>query len=102
VMTAYSPLSGADLADPVIAEIAERHGVSPAVVVLRWLRQHNCVVLPKSLTPQRIADNLALPRSFALSEEEMQQMVRRVLVPLIAAPCCAAWLSSLSAVILSR
>eukprot|EP01052_Picozoa_sp_SAG31_P031584 SAG31_NODE_3362_length_4364_cov_1.463540_4_plen_98_part_00 len=77
MVTAYSPLSGANLADPVIVQIAARHGVTPAVVVLRWLRQHGCIVLPKSLTPQRIADNLNSPRTFVLSAQEMLQLVRR-------------------------
>ena len=71
VMTAYSPLSGADLDDPTIVSIAEAHGVGAGAVVLRWLRQHDCIVLPKSLTPSRIADNLHVPASFALSAPEM-------------------------------
>ena len=71
VMTAYSPLSGADLDDPTIVSIAEAHGVGAGAVVLRWLRQLDCIVLPKSLTPSRIADNLHVPASFTLSETEM-------------------------------
>ena len=59
----------------VIVEIAQKHHVEPAAVILRWLRQHNCVVLPKSLTPKRIADNLTQPRRFVLSEKEMGLLV---------------------------
>ena len=62
--------------EQVIAEIAQHHHVDPAAVVLRWLRQHGCVVLPKSLTPHRIADNLMRPRDFVLSEKEMDLLVR--------------------------
>ena len=62
--------------EQVIAEIAQYYHVDPAAVVLRWLRQHGCVVLPKSLTPHRIADNLMRPRDFVLSEKEMDLLVR--------------------------
>ena len=37
--------------DPVLTEIAEAHGVSPAQVVLRWHIDHEIVVIPKSVTP---------------------------------------------------
>jgi 2,5-diketo-D-gluconate reductase A len=56
---AYSPLAqGAVLDAPVITEIAEAHGKSPAQVVLRWHVQIGNVVIPKSVTPQRIAENI--------------------------------------------
>ena len=71
VVTAFSPLNGADLTDPVLTAIAARHRVSPAGVVLRWLLQRGCVVIPKSMTPARVEDNLTAPASFALSAEEM-------------------------------
>ena len=74
VVTAYSPLSGADLDDPVITAIADAHGVGAGAVILRWLRQHGCAVLPKSLTPSRIADNLTVPASFQLTDEEMAKL----------------------------
>jgi len=38
------------------------------------LRQHGCAVLPKSLTPSRIADNLTVPASFQLTDEEMAKL----------------------------
>jgi 2,5-diketo-D-gluconate reductase A len=56
---AYSPLAqGAVLDAPVITEIAEAHGKTPAQVVLRWHVQIGNVVIPKSVTPQRIAENI--------------------------------------------
>ncbi|RSS42476.1 aldo/keto reductase [Streptomyces sp. WAC08241] len=69
---AWSPLAqGAVLADPVITGIADRHGKSPAQVVLRWHLQLGNVVIPKSVTPARIRENLDV-LDFALSPEEME------------------------------
>ena len=67
-------MSGADLDDPAITAIADAHGVGAGAVILRWLRQHRCAVLPKSLTPSRIADNLTVPASFQLTDEEMAKL----------------------------
>src|SRR3954469_5489587 len=57
---AWSPLGQGKglLDDPVIAEIARRHDRSAAQVVLRWHLQLGNVVIPKSVTPSRIAENL--------------------------------------------
>ncbi|MFB7040549.1 MULTISPECIES: aldo/keto reductase [unclassified Streptomyces] len=71
---AWSPLAqGAVLADPVVTGIAARHGKSPAQVVLRWHLQFGNVVIPKSVTPARIRENLDV-FDFALSAEEMTAM----------------------------
>ncbi|MFE5514826.1 aldo/keto reductase [Streptomyces sp. NPDC056529] len=71
---AWSPLAqGAVLADPVVTGIAARHGRSPAQVVLRWHLQLGNVVIPKSVTPARIGENLDV-FDFALSAGEMTAM----------------------------
>ncbi|MFC7921155.1 aldo/keto reductase [Streptomyces cinereoruber] len=71
---AWSPLAqGAVLADPVVAGIAARHGKSPAQVVLRWHLQLGNVVIPKSVTPARIRENLDV-FDFDLGAEEMATM----------------------------
>jgi 2,5-diketo-D-gluconate reductase A len=58
---AWSPIAqGQVLHDRVIGEIAERVGRSPAQVVLRWHLQRGSIVFPKSTTPARIDENLAL------------------------------------------
>ena len=49
--------ANAVLQDPAITEIAARHGRTPAQVVLRWHLQEGRVVIPKSVTPSRIAEN---------------------------------------------
>ncbi|MBY8339224.1 aldo/keto reductase [Streptomyces spinosirectus] len=68
---AWSPLAqGAVLGEPALTRIAERHGKSPAQVVLRWHLQLGNVVIPKSVTPARIRENLDV-FDFVLDDEEM-------------------------------
>jgi diketogulonate reductase-like aldo/keto reductase len=57
---AYSPLGqGADLGSPTVAELAETHGVTPAQIVLAWHLGTGNIVIPKSVHPERIRQNLA-------------------------------------------
>jgi 2,5-diketo-D-gluconate reductase A len=70
VVEGYSPLKGANLRDPVLAEIASRHGVTPAQIVLRWHLEHGIVVIPKSGHRDRIAANFDLS-GFRLSGDEV-------------------------------
>ncbi|MFI9029487.1 aldo/keto reductase [Streptomyces sp. NPDC053560] len=68
---AWSPLAqGALLKDEAITAIAERHGKTPAQVVLRWHLQIGNVVIPKSVTPARIRENLDV-FDFALSDADI-------------------------------
>ena len=57
---AWSPIGQGKglLDDPVIGAIAERVGKSPAQVVLRWHVQLGNLVIPKSVTPSRIRENI--------------------------------------------
>jgi diketogulonate reductase-like aldo/keto reductase len=75
VTEAWSPLArgGAVLSDRTVTAIAERVGKSPAQVVLRWSLQLGNVVLPRSVTPSRIAENLEL-FDFSLTEEDMDAL----------------------------
>ncbi|RDK02802.1 aldo/keto reductase [Paraburkholderia lacunae] len=61
-LISHSPLgSGKLLADPVIADIAQRHERKPAQIILRWLMQQPGVAaIPKSSNPVRIGENLAV------------------------------------------
>jgi diketogulonate reductase-like aldo/keto reductase len=72
VTEAWSPLArgGAVLSDETVTAIADRVGKSPAQVVLRWSLQLGNVVLPRSVTPSRIAENLEL-FDFSLTDEDM-------------------------------
>ncbi|MFI5919128.1 aldo/keto reductase [Streptomyces anulatus] len=68
---AWSPLAqGALLTEEALVSIAERHGKSPAQVVLRWHLQLGNVVIPKSVTPERIRQNIDV-FDFALSAADM-------------------------------
>jgi 2,5-diketo-D-gluconate reductase A len=49
---------GSTLQDPTIGQIAAVHGKTPAQVMLRWHVQQGRQVIPKSVTPSRIAENL--------------------------------------------
>ena len=73
VVEGYSPLKGANLRDPVLAEIAAQHGVTPAQVVLRWHMEHRIVVIPKSGNRDRIAANLDLS-GFSLTPDEVARI----------------------------
>ncbi len=70
---AWSPIGqGKDLlADPVITRIAEKHGRSPAQIVIRWHLQIDNVVIPKSVTPSRIRENFAVD-DFELDLDEVE------------------------------
>ncbi|MGW5583622.1 aldo/keto reductase [Streptomyces sp. NPDC003857] len=71
VTEAWSPLAqGAVLGDDAITTVARRHDKSPAQVVLRWHLQLGNIVIPKSVTPARIRENLDV-FDFTLSDDEM-------------------------------
>ncbi|UVS80290.1 aldo/keto reductase [Actinokineospora sp. UTMC 2448] len=71
---AWSPLaSGELLGDPVVARIAERLGRSPAQVLLRWHVQLGNIVIPKSVTPERIRANLAV-FDFELTDDDLREL----------------------------
>jgi 2,5-diketo-D-gluconate reductase A len=59
--------------DPILSAIAEAHGRSVAQVVLRWLVQREVVVIPKSVRPDRMAQNLDI-FDFILTEDQMAQI----------------------------
>jgi alcohol dehydrogenase (NADP+) len=71
-LTAYSPLGSMDrpeeikaddepnlFEDPTIQDIAEKHGASAAQVLISWAIHRGTAVIPKSVTPAHIEDNLA-------------------------------------------
>ena len=83
VTQAWSPLGGvylyrspqADssrnaLADPLIAGIAARYGKSAAQVILRWHLDHGRSAIPKSVRPERVAENFGV-FDFALNPDEI-------------------------------
>ncbi len=58
---AWSPLMRGRLAEePVLVELASELGRTEAQIALRWMLQRDVVVIPKSVTPERIASNAQL------------------------------------------
>jgi len=82
VTQAWSPIGGitfypgwgddrrSTLDDPTLAAIAAAHGKTPAQVMLRWHLQEGRSAIPKSVTPSRIAENLAVT-GFELTADEV-------------------------------
>jgi diketogulonate reductase-like aldo/keto reductase len=71
VTEAWSPLARGDvLADPVVTGLAGRYGKTPAQIVLRWHIELGNVVIPKSVTPARIAENIDI-FDFSLSDADV-------------------------------
>jgi 2,5-diketo-D-gluconate reductase A len=67
----WSPLaSGQLIDDPTLAAIAAKHSKSTAQVMIRWHLQQGLIVLPKSVTPARIAENIDV-FGFQLDDEDM-------------------------------
>ncbi len=74
VTEAWSPIAqGEVLGDPTVRGIADRVGRTPAQVVLRWHVQRGDVVFPKTVTPSRMRENLAL-FDFELDNPAMQAL----------------------------
>lgn len=87
IVTAYSPLASDDsrekmdrkddpsiFGDPAIKELAERHGKSPAQIVLRWGLQRGTIVIPKASSVDHLQANLDILEDFELSPEDMAQL----------------------------
>lgn len=87
-LTAYSPLGSRDrppglqaadepvlLDDPTIGAIATAHHVSPAQVLIAWAIQRGTAVIPKSVNPERLAQNLAAA-DVVLTDAEMDAIAQ--------------------------
>lgn len=71
VIECWSPLGrGEVLKDATVARIAQKHGRSPAQILLRWHVQHGLVAIPKSQDPQRMRQNLDV-FDFVLDEDDV-------------------------------
>lgn len=75
VTEAWSPLGNRSdlLENPVITDIAEAHGATPAQIVLAWHRSHGIVAIPKSVTPERIISNFE-SLNVALTGDEVSKI----------------------------
>jgi 2,5-diketo-D-gluconate reductase A len=69
---AWSPLGrGKLLVDPVIVRIANKHGRTPAQVIIRWHLDSGLVVIPKSVNSSRIKENYDV-LGFALDVNDLE------------------------------
>ena len=66
-------MNGQILEDEVVKEIANELGKTPAQVIIRWNIDENIVVIPKSVTPSRIEENLNV-FDFELSEDQLSRL----------------------------
>lgn len=74
VTESWSPLGrGALLEDPVLADIAARHGKTAAQVVIRWHIDSGLVVIPKSVRAERLRENIDI-FDFRLDEEDLRRI----------------------------
>jgi D-xylose reductase len=56
---------------PVITKIADARHVTPGQVLLRWFTQRNIIVIPKTVKPERMVENLK-SSTFNLTEEDIE------------------------------
>lgn len=76
LVEAWSPLgTGRMLDNETLKTIAARYGKSVAQICIRWTLQHGVLPLPKSITPDRIRENLAVS-GFVISVADMQVIDR--------------------------
>ena len=68
----WSPLARGKVFDnQVLKDIAKQHNKSVSQICLRWVIQHNVIIIPKSTSPDRMEENLNL-FDFELSQSEME------------------------------
>jgi len=88
VVTAYSPLGSNDrpkgpgfgaypapLDDPVVKKIADKHKKQPGHILLKFLLQHDLVIIPKSVSKERLKSNLEL-FDFTLDKEDLTELAK--------------------------
>nr|XP_008192480.2 PREDICTED: 1,5-anhydro-D-fructose reductase [Tribolium castaneum] len=61
------------LSDPVVNKIAKKHSKTPAQIVLRFLLQRGIGAVPKSVTPERLQENINI-FDFALDDNEFEEL----------------------------
>lgn len=59
--------------NPLLTEIGQTYGKTPAQVILRWLQQNKIVAIPKSVHAERINENFAID-DFSLSDNDLNQI----------------------------
>lgn len=72
-MEAWSPLMQGNLDHPLLVELGQKYGKSPAQIVIRWDLDKQVVTIPKSITPERIRQNADV-FDFSLSAEDVEKI----------------------------
>ncbi|MFD2370826.1 aldo/keto reductase [Brevibacillus sp. GCM10020057] len=72
-MEAWSPLMQGNLDHPLLVELAQKYGKTPAQIVIRWDLEKQVVTIPKSITPARIRQNAEV-FDFTLSAEDVEKI----------------------------
>lgn len=75
-VTGYSPLGSTDsplLKEPVLNEISQKYGKSPALVLLNWGISKGWSVIPKSVTETRIVENYGA-EGWELEKEDVEKL----------------------------
>ena len=74
ITESWSPLGQGDaLSDPTLVRLAKKHGKTTAQVVIRWHLDLGLIVIPKSVTPSRIAENFDV-WDFKLDAEDLAEI----------------------------
>ena len=70
----WSPLGqGSLLSDPVLTEIGRKHGKTAAQVIIRWHLESGLIVIPKSVRPERMKENIGV-FDFRLGTDDMAKI----------------------------
>ncbi|MED1796046.1 aldo/keto reductase [Brevibacillus nitrificans] len=72
-MEAWSPLMQGNLDHPLLVELGQKYGKSPAQIIIRWDLEKKVVTIPKSITPARIAQNADV-FDFSLTAEDVEKI----------------------------
>lgn len=70
-LEAWTPIMKGNLNLPTLTKLADKHGKTPAQIVLRWDLQHGIVTIPKSVHQERIQENADV-FNFTLSDDDMK------------------------------
>lgn len=71
-VTSWSPLArGGLLSEPTLVHLGKKYGKTPAQIIIRWHIQNDLIVIPKSVTPDRIVENISVG-DFELSFADMR------------------------------
>ena len=73
-ITAYSPRARGQVGkDKMLKRIGQVHGKTAGQVALRWLIQHNIIVIPRTARVERLSENIAL-FDFQLTPAEVEEI----------------------------